>query len=88
MIPSSQPSQQLQLQQQLILQAQQGLAFPSMDMETKRRILYNSNRNVSLGKDGQLNIVGEVVPNIGSPIPISCPVLPRGDSIMLMKVFN
>ncbi|CAO2822773.1 unnamed protein product [Amaranthus hypochondriacus] len=48
MIPSSQPSQQLQLQQQLILQAQQGLAFPSMDMETKRRILYNSNRNQQL----------------------------------------
>lgn len=71
MIQSSQPLQ-LQLQQQLYMHAQQNLASPSMDMETRRRMLLNSNRNVNLGKDGQLNTLGEVIPNVGSPIQVGC----------------
>uniref|UniRef100_A0A803MQ68 Transcriptional corepressor LEUNIG n=1 Tax=Chenopodium quinoa TaxID=63459 RepID=A0A803MQ68_CHEQI len=83
---SPQPMQHIQLQQHLLMQAQQNLASPSsMDLETRRRMILNNNRNVSLGKDGQLNSVGEVVPNVGSPAQAGCPVLPRGDSDMLMK---
>lgn len=47
-------------------------------------MLLNS-RN-SLGKDGQLNTVGDVVANVGSPMQVGCPALPRGDTDMLIKV--
>lgn len=88
MIQSPQPFHQLQLQQQLLLQAQGSIASPSgMDLESRKlRMLLNNNRNMGLGKDGQLNSVGEVVPNVGSPpVQVGCPVLPRGDPDMLMK---
>ncbi|KNA14920.1 hypothetical protein SOVF_102960 isoform A [Spinacia oleracea] len=84
MSQSPQPMQHLPMQQQLLMQAQQNVASPSMDLEARRRMILN-NRNVSLGKDGQLSTVGEVVPNVGSPAQVGCPVLPRGDSDMLMK---
>lgn len=48
-------------------------------------MLINS-RN-SLGKDGLLNTVGDVVANVGPPMQVGCPVLPRGDTDMLIKVF-
>lgn len=41
---------------------------------------------MSMGKDGLSNSVGDVVPNIGSPLQAGCPVLPRADPEMLMKV--
>lgn len=82
---SPQPLHNAHVQQQMVLQAQQNLASPSMDMEARRRMILNGNRNVSLGKDGQLNTVGEVVSNVGSPVQVGCSVLPRGDSDMLMK---
>lgn len=85
MMQSPQPLQQFQLQQQILMQAQQGMTSPSsMDLEARRRMML-SNRNVSLGKDGQISTVGEVVSNVGSPAQVGCPVLPRGDSDMLMK---
>lgn len=87
MSQSPQPMQHLPMQQQLLMQAQQNVASPSMDLEARRRMILN-NRNVSLGKDGQLSTVGEVVPNVGSPAQVGCPVLPRGDSDMLMKVYT
>jgi len=87
MIQSPQPFHQFQLPQQLLMQAQQNLASPSgMDENRKLRMLLNTNRNMALGKDGQLSSVGEVVPNVGSPVQVGCPVLPRGDPDMLMKV--
>lgn len=44
-----------------------------------------NNRNMSMGKDGLSNSVGDVVPNIGSPLQAGC-VLPRGDQEMIIKV--
>ena len=44
------------------------------------------NSQNSLGKDGQLNSVGDVVANVGSPMQVGCSVLPRGDTDMLIKV--
>ncbi|KAF6167949.1 hypothetical protein GIB67_020519 [Kingdonia uniflora] len=86
-IQSPQPFHQLQLltsqqQQQLLLQAQQNLTSPSgSDLDSRRlRVLLN-NRNMGLGKDSQSNSVGDVIPNVGSPMP----GLPRGDTDMLMK---
>ncbi|GAB4832926.1 hypothetical protein Ancab_006946 [Ancistrocladus abbreviatus] len=84
MVQSSQPFHNHHLQQQLLFQAQQNLASPAMDFETRNlRMLLN--RNMGLGKDGQLNPVGEVVPNVGSPVQVGCPVLPRGETDMLIK---
>lgn len=86
MMQSSQPFHQFQMQQQLLLQAQQNLASPSaMDMETRKLRMLMGNRNMALGKDGQLNTMGEGVPNVGSTVQVGCPVLPRSDSEMLMK---
>ncbi|GAB4828337.1 hypothetical protein Ancab_035332 [Ancistrocladus abbreviatus] len=86
MIQSPQPFHNPQLQQQLLFQAPQNLASPSaMDLETRRLRMVLNNQNMGLGKDGQLNPVGEVVPNVGSPVQVGCPVLPHGDADMLIK---
>ena len=42
---------------------------------------------MSLGKDGLSNSVGDV-PNVGSPLQAGCPVLPRADTDMLIKVIH
>ncbi|KAJ4957815.1 hypothetical protein NE237_024926 [Protea cynaroides] len=91
-IQSPQPFHQLQLltaqqRQQFLLQAQQNLTSPSAnDVESRRLRMFLNNRNLALGKDGLSNSVGEVVPNVGSPMQTACPVLPRGgDTEMLMK---
>lgn len=39
-----------------------------------------------MGKDGLSNSVGDVVPNMSSPSQGPCPVLPRGDQDILLKV--
>jgi hypothetical protein len=83
---SPQPFNQLQLQQQLMLQAQQNLSSPSANDLECRRLRMFVNRNMGLGKDGQLNSAGNLVPNIGSPVQVGCPVLPRADTELLMKV--
>ncbi|KAE9459168.1 hypothetical protein C3L33_08928, partial [Rhododendron williamsianum] len=84
------PYNQLQMltpqhQQQLML-AQQNLTSPSGNDESRRLRMLLNNRSMSLGKDGLTNPVGDVVPNIGSPLQAGCPVLPRGDPDMLLKV--
>ncbi|KAH7511868.1 hypothetical protein FEM48_Zijuj12G0028500 [Ziziphus jujuba var. spinosa] len=85
LIQSSQPLSQLQLQQQLMLQAQQNLASPSAnDLECRRLRMLLSNRNMTLGKDGQLHSVGDVS-NVGSPVQVGCPVLPHENADMLIK---
>lgn len=83
------PYNQLQMltpqhQQQLML-AQQNLTSPSANDESRRLRMLLNNRNMSLGKDGLTNPVGDGVPNIGSPLQAGCPVLPR-DPDMLLKV--
>ncbi|XP_015898191.3 transcriptional corepressor LEUNIG isoform X2 [Ziziphus jujuba] len=86
LIQSSQPLSQLQLQQQLMLQAQQNLASPSAnDLECRRLRMLLSNRNMTLGKDGQLHSVGDVS-NVGSPVQVGCPVLPHENADMLIKL--
>jgi len=55
------------------------------DIENRRlRLLLN--KSMSLGKEGLANSVGDLVPNVGSPLQAGCPVLPRGDADMLLKV--
>ncbi|KAH6836760.1 transcriptional corepressor LEUNIG [Perilla frutescens var. hirtella] len=86
-----QPFHQLQMltpqhQQQLML-AQQSLTSPSAnDVESRRLRMLLNNRSLSMGKDGLSNSVGDVVPNIGSPLQAGCAVLPRADPEMLMKL--
>ncbi|KAB2618720.1 transcriptional corepressor LEUNIG-like [Pyrus ussuriensis x Pyrus communis] len=83
LMQSPQPYNQLLQQQQLML-AQQNLPSPSSnDLDSRRMRMLLNNRNMVLGKDGQLSSVG--VPNAGSPVQVGCPVLPRGDADMLMK---
>ncbi|KAJ9702488.1 hypothetical protein PVL29_004299 [Vitis rotundifolia] len=83
-----QPFHQLQMlpqhQQQLLL-AQQSLTSPSPSDESRRLRMLLNNRNMSLGKDGPSNSIGDV-PNVGSPLQAGCPVLPRGDTEMLIKL--
>ena len=87
MMQSPQPFNQLQLHQQLLLQAQQNLASPSMmDMDARKLRMLSNCRSMGIGKDGQLNPIGEGVQNVGSPVQVGCPVLPRSDNDMLMKV--
>ncbi|PRQ18664.1 hypothetical protein RchiOBHm_Chr7g0208541 [Rosa chinensis] len=40
---------------------------------------------MGLGKDGLSNSVGDVVPNVGSPLQAAGSMMPRGDTDMLMK---
>ncbi|GKV00765.1 hypothetical protein SLEP1_g13401 [Rubroshorea leprosula] len=87
LIQSSQAFNQLQLQQQLLLQAQQNLSSPAAnDMEYGKLKMLLNNRNIVLGKDFQLNPIGDMVPNVGSPLQVGCPVFPHGDSDMRMKL--
>ncbi|KAL5226984.1 hypothetical protein ABZP36_015249 [Zizania latifolia] len=56
-----------QQQQQLLLQAQQTMTSPTAsDVETRRLRMLLNNRNMSLGRDGQINSGGDTIPNIGS----------------------
>ncbi|KAK9029727.1 hypothetical protein V6N11_026831 [Hibiscus sabdariffa] len=87
MIQSSQPFSQLQLQQQLLLQAQQNLSSPSAnDFESRKMRLLLNNQIMGLGKDGQLNSLGDAVPKVGSPMQIGSPVLSRGETDMSVKL--
>ncbi|KAK1298168.1 Transcriptional corepressor LEUNIG [Acorus calamus] len=73
-----------QQQQQLLLQAQQNMS-PSIpgDIDSRRLRMLLNNRNIVVGKDGQANSVGDVIPNVNSPMQGVCP--PRGDTDMLIK---
>ena len=90
-MPGPQPFHQLQMltpqhQQQLML-AQQSLTSPSAnDVESRRLRMLLNNRSLSMGKDGVSNSVGDVIPNIGSPMQAGGPGLSRADPEILMKV--
>lgn len=86
---ASQPFHQFQMlspqhQQQLL--AQQNLSSPSVSDESRRLRMLLNNRNMSVVKDGLSNSVGDAVPNVGSPLQAGGPVLPRGDTDVLIKV--
>ncbi|KAB1204545.1 Transcriptional corepressor LEUNIG [Morella rubra] len=88
-IQAPQPFHQLQMltpqhQQQLML-AQQNLTSPSASDESRRLRLLLNNRTMGLGKDGLSNSVGDVVPNVGSPLQAGGPLLGR-DTDMILKV--
>ncbi|KAB1209193.1 Transcriptional corepressor LEUNIG [Morella rubra] len=83
LMQSPQPFNQVHLQQQLMLQARQNLSSPSgNDLECRRLRMLLNNRNIGVAKDGQLNSVGDV----GSPVPVGCPMLPRLDTEMLSQL--
>nr|KYP55670.1 Transcriptional corepressor LEUNIG [Cajanus cajan] len=86
LIESPQSFNQLSLRQQLMLQAQQNLISPSVnDFESRRlRMLFN-NQNMGIGKDGQSNSLGDLMPNDGSSAQVYSSVLPHQDSDMLLK---
>ncbi|KAK1281917.1 Transcriptional corepressor LEUNIG [Acorus calamus] len=71
-------------QQQLLLQAHQNVS-PSIpgDIDSRRLRMLLNNRNIVVGKDGQANSVGDVIPNVNSPMQGVCP--PRGETDMLIK---
>ncbi|XP_050938176.1 transcriptional corepressor LEUNIG isoform X2 [Cucumis melo] len=84
--PQSFPQLQMltpQHQQQLML-AQQNLTSPSVNDDGRRlRMLLNSR----MAKDGLSNSVGDVVPNVGSPLQAGSPLLPRGDNTdVILKI--
>lgn len=84
---SSQPLSKFQLQQQLILQAQQNLSSQSVnDLERRKLRMLLNNQNLGLGKDGHLSS-GDVLGNFGSPMQVNSPTLSRGDTDLLIKVF-
>ncbi|PQM36914.1 transcriptional corepressor LEUNIG isoform X3 [Prunus yedoensis var. nudiflora] len=89
-IQAPQPFHQLQMltpqhQQQLML-AQQNLTSPSASDESRRLRMLMNNRSMGLGKDGLPNSVGDVVPNVGSPLQAAGPIMPRGDTDILIKL--
>ncbi|KAG8051405.1 hypothetical protein GUJ93_ZPchr0001g30161 [Zizania palustris] len=54
-----------QQQHQLLLQAQQTMtSLTASDVETRRLRMLLNNRNMSLGRDGQINNGGDTIPNI------------------------
>ncbi|KAJ4749514.1 Transcriptional corepressor leunig-like protein [Rhynchospora pubera] len=100
-IQSTQPFHQMQQfltphQQHLLLQAHQNLASPNAaataaanDVDARRLRMIMNNRNLLLmGKDssGQPNpIGGDIVPNIGSPLPGPVPGMGNSNIDMLVK---
>ncbi|KAM7276268.1 hypothetical protein ACFE04_018134 [Oxalis oulophora] len=90
-IQAPQPFHQLQMlpqhqhQQQLML-AQQNLTSPSASDENRRLRMLLGNRNMTLGKDGLSNPMGDVMPTVGSPLQAGNPMMQRGDTDMLIKL--
>ncbi|XP_061345223.1 transcriptional corepressor LEUNIG-like [Gastrolobium bilobum] len=76
---------QLSLRQQLMLQTQHNLVSPSVSDFESRRFGVLLNQKMGLGKDGQLNSVGDLIPNVGTPAHIGSPMLPHPDSDMSLK---
>ncbi|XP_057539284.1 transcriptional corepressor LEUNIG isoform X1 [Amaranthus tricolor] len=74
-----------QHQQQLML-AQQNLTSSVNDLESRRLRMLLNNRGMGFGKEGLPNSPADLVPNVGSPLQTGCPVLPRGEADMLMKL--
>ncbi|PKI43552.1 hypothetical protein CRG98_036044 [Punica granatum] len=92
-IQSPQPFHQLQMlspqhHQQLML-AQQSLTSPSGSDDNRRIKMLLNSRNMTLGKDGLPNSVGDMVANVGSPLQAAGgPLFHRGDPDMVLKVHS
>uniref|UniRef100_M4F7J0 LisH domain-containing protein n=1 Tax=Brassica campestris TaxID=3711 RepID=M4F7J0_BRACM len=72
--------------QQQLMMAQQNLNSQSVNEENRRLKMLLNNRSMSLGKDGLGSSVGDVLPNVGSSLQPGGPLLPRGDTDMLLKL--
>ncbi|KAK6941571.1 LIS1 homology motif [Dillenia turbinata] len=85
-VPPLQHSQ-LQLQQQLLLQAQKNLTPQSLvDLDMKRLRLLLNNQEVGLRKDALLNSIGEPGLNNGTHVRVDCTASPYGDRGVLVKL--
>ncbi|KAG6772752.1 hypothetical protein POTOM_024172 [Populus tomentosa] len=87
-IQAPQPFHQIQMltpQHQQLMLAQQNLTSPAASDDSRRLRMLLNNRNMSIGKDGLTNSVGDVIPNVGSPLQTGGPLLSRGDPDMLIK---
>ncbi|KAH0871549.1 hypothetical protein HID58_078571 [Brassica napus] len=72
--------------QQQLMMTQQNLNSQSVNEENRRLKMLLNNRSMSLGKDGLGSSVGDVLPNVGSSLQPGGPLLPRGDTDMLLKL--
>ncbi|KAJ6986398.1 magnesium transporter NIPA3 isoform X4 [Populus alba x Populus x berolinensis] len=85
-LSAPQPFHQIQMltpQHQQLMLAQQNLTSPAASDESRRLRMLLNNRNMSIGKDGLTNSVGDVIPNGGSPLQTGGPLLSRGETDML-----
>ncbi|KAJ6382920.1 hypothetical protein OIU77_031362, partial [Salix suchowensis] len=73
-------------QHQQLMLAQQNLTSPAASDENRRMRMVLNNRNMSIGKDGLTNSVGDVIPNVGSPLQTGGSLLSRGEADILLKV--
>nr|GMD89905.1 transcriptional corepressor LEUNIG isoform X1 [Ipomoea batatas] len=79
--------QMLSPQQQQLMLGQQNLTSPpANDIEARRLRMLLNNRNMTLGKDGLSNPVGDVVQTMESPLRAGCSVMPQSDTDMIIKV--
>ncbi|KAF3505962.1 hypothetical protein F2Q69_00009711 [Brassica cretica] len=72
--------------QQQLMMAQQNLNSQTVNEENRRLKMLLNNRSMSLGKDGLVSSVGDVLPNVGSSLQPGGTLLPRGDTDMLLKL--
>ncbi|CAI0629053.1 unnamed protein product [Linum tenue] len=73
----------VQLQQQLIFQAQQNLSSPSTnDLERRKLRMLLGNQNMGVPKEGPLSS-GDLLSNIGSPMQVGSHGMPRDTDILL-----
>ncbi|KAL9247863.1 hypothetical protein vseg_021246 [Gypsophila vaccaria] len=91
LMQASQPFHQFQMltpqhQQQLMLAHHNLASAAASDIDSNRLKIMMNNRSMSLGKEGLPNSMGDMVPNVGSPLQGGCSVLPRGDADMLIKL--
>nr|GLL46791.1 transcriptional corepressor LEUNIG-like isoform X4 [Ipomoea trifida] len=78
--------QMLSPQQQQLMLGQQNLTSPpANDIEARRLRMLLNNRNMTLGKDGLSNPVGDVVQTMESPLRAGCSVMPQSDTDMIIK---
>ncbi|KAE9601854.1 putative transcription factor WD40-like family [Lupinus albus] len=84
LMQSPQAFNQLSRQQQLMLQAQQNSFPPPVSDFESRRLRALLNQNIGIGKDGRSNSLGDLIPNVGTPLQAGSPILPHLDSDMFL----
>ncbi|KAJ8750452.1 hypothetical protein K2173_015591 [Erythroxylum novogranatense] len=86
LMQSPQSLNKFQLQQQLMLQAQQNLPSPSVnDLERRKLKMLVNSQTMAVGKDGSFNSA-DALSNIGSPMHVGSPVMSRAETDVLAKL--